>query len=197
MAQGTSGVQFIRGFYDSWDQDYCLDLLRRFKIDPSDTIVSLSFGNKIKLSLVLALARHPKILILDEPTVGLDALSKREVFSQIMSLIGDGEHTVLISSHSLVDLERFTDHVGVIDDGRMILEGRTDEILESYRHVDFNLAGEPPSDARIVERDGDRVRVLTDAPEQFQEQLTRRGATGVSSSRVALEELFVSLVGKN
>lgn len=100
-------VLFIRGFYDNWDQAYCDDLLARFQIEPTDKIASLSFGNKIKFSLVLALARRPKVIILDEPTVGIDALSKREFFAQLLSLMSDGGHTVLISSHSLADLERF------------------------------------------------------------------------------------------
>ena len=74
-------IQFIRGFYPEWDQDYCDDLLRRFKIDKEDKIATLSLGNAIKLGVVLALARRPKVLIMDEPTMGLDAISKRELFA--------------------------------------------------------------------------------------------------------------------
>ena len=189
-----NAIRFLRGFYDTWDQDYCVDLLQRFKIDLTDKILALSFGNKIKLGLALALARHPKVLVIDEPTVGLDAVSKREVFSQIMSLIGDGQHTVLISSHNLSDLERFTDHIGLINNGQMVLEGRTDRILDTFRHINFNLVTDPPKGARIVERDGDGFRVITDRPELYEEKLIALGATAISIQSVTLEELFIGLV---
>lgn len=187
-------VLFIRGFYDNWDQAYCDDLLARFNIEPTAKIASLSFGNKVKLSLVLALARRPKVIVLDEPTVGIDALSKRELFAQLLSLMSDGGRTVLISSHSLADLERFADHIGVIDEGQMILEGRIDKILESWRHVDFNLADEPPPNARIVDRDGNRFRVLTNSTSQYEQLLLSRGADHISVHPVTLEELLVGLV---
>lgn len=187
-------IRFIRGFYPSWDQAYCDDLLSRFKIEESDKVLALSFGNRIKLSLALALARRPELLVLDEPTVGLDALSKREVFSQLLTMMEDGKHTVLISSHSLADLERFTDHIGVINDGQLILEGRTDELLESYRHIDFSHSGELPPGGRVVHRENDRVRVLTDEPDSYQSALQSRGATQIATQPVTLEELFVGLV---
>lgn len=187
-------ILFIRGFYDNWDQAYCDDLLARFKIKPTAKIASLSFGNKVKLSLVLALARRPQVIVLDEPTVGIDALSKRELFAQLLYLMSDGGHTVLISSHSLADLERFADHIGVIDEGRMILEGRIDKILESWCHVDFSLAREPPPSARIVDRDGHRLRVLTNSANQYKQLLLSRDADHISVHPVTLEELLVGLV---
>ncbi len=187
-------IQFLRPYYPNWDQAYCDDLLKRFKIDSNDKITTLSFGNKVKLSLLLAMARRPEVLILDEPTVGLDAISKREVFSQLMSMIQDGEHTVLISSHGLGDLERMTDHLGFINNGQMILEGRTDEILDSYRHLDFTLSGSLPHGGVVVEQEGDRYRILTNDSAAFQTALATRGATSISEQPVTLEELFVALV---
>ncbi len=190
-------IQFISGFYPTWDQAYCDDLLRRFKIDAGERITALSFGNKIKLSLVLALSRHPELLILDEPTVGLDALSKREVFSQLLTLMQDEQHTVLVSSHNLADLERFTDHVGIINEGQMILEGRTDEILASHQQFDFNLSGELPHGGRIVSQEGTRYRVITNDPSNYRQALESNRATQINQVALSLEELFVGLVEEN
>ena len=67
---------------------------------------------------------------MDEPTMGLDAISKRELFAELLALMGDEEHTVLISSHNLTDLERFADHIGIINEGKLLLEGATDNLLE-------------------------------------------------------------------
>ena len=187
-------IQFIRGFYPEWDQDYCDDLLQRFRIDKEDKIATLSLGNAIKLGVVLALARRPKVLIMDEPTMGLDAISKRELFAELLALMGDEDHTVLISSHNLTDLERFTDHIGIINEGKLLLEGATDYLLESHRQISFTLAGEPPAGALRVARDGDEVRVLTDSAEEYVEALNGCGALGLTMQPVTLEELFVGLV---
>lgn len=187
-------IQFIRGFYPEWDQDYCDDLLQRFRIDKEDKIATLSLGNAIKLGVVLALARRPKVLIMDEPTMGLDAISKRELFAELLALMGDEEHTVLISSHNLTDLERFTDHIGIINNGKLLLEGATDHLLENHRQISFRLAGEPPAGALRVARDGDEVRVLTDSAEEYVEALNGCGALGLTMQPVTLEELFVGLV---
>ena len=187
-------IQFIRGFYPEWDQDYCDDLLRRFRIDKEDKIATLSLGNAIKLGVVLALARRPKVLIMDEPTLGLDAISKRELFAELLALMGDEEHTVLISSHNLTDLERFTDHVGIINKGKLLLEDATDRLLETYRQISFTLAGEPPADALGIARDGNEVRVLTNSADEYVEALNGCGATDITMQPVTLEEIFVALV---
>ena len=187
-------IQFIRAFYPDWDQSYCDHLLKRFNIDPYEKIAALSLGAATKLGLVLALARRPRVLIMDEPTIGLDALSKKVLFAELLALMGDEDHTVLISSHNLVDFERFTDHIGFIHEGRLLVEGRTDQLLETHRQVSFTLSGAPPPGARLVERDGDRQRVLTDSADQFRQALDECRATGISVQPVTLEELFLGLV---
>ena len=75
-------LRFVRGFYPSWDDDYCQQLLAALHLEMDERIAALSFGSRIKLGLVLALAWHPKILVLDEPTAGLDAVSKQQIFSE-------------------------------------------------------------------------------------------------------------------
>ena len=133
-------IRFIRGFYsDTWDDAYCSKLLDRFKLKADDRIATLSFGSRTKLSLVLALSRHPELLILDEPTTGLDALAKQELFSALLELVEDSEKTILISSHNLTDLERFADHVAIINDGTLLHSGPMDEVIEPFSIVDFTI----------------------------------------------------------
>lgn len=187
-------IGFIRGFYPDWDQEYCEHLLKRFRIDPDEKTAALSLGSTMKLGLVLALARRPRVLIMDEPTIGLDVLSKKELFTQLLALMGNEDHTVVISSHSLVDLERFADHIGVIHEGRLLVEGRIDQLLETHRQVSFTLHGEPTPGARLVERDGHRQRVLAHRADRYRKALVGFGATGISVQPVTLEDLFSGLV---
>src|ERR1035438_534737 len=84
-------IRFVRGFYPKWDDNYCTALMKSFYLDAGEKIATLSFGAKTKLSLLLALSRRPEILILDEPTTGLDAVSKQQVFSELLKAVETGE----------------------------------------------------------------------------------------------------------
>lgn len=187
-------IRFVSGFYPEWDHSYCDELLRRWGIWKDDEIATLSLGKVMKLGAILALARRPQVLIMDEPMMTLDAISKQELFSELLALMSDGEHTVLVSSHNLADLERFADHIGVISEGTLLLEGATDQLLENYRQVSCTLAGELPAGACRVHRDGDKVRALTDSIGGFVQALKDYGATELTVRPVTLEELFVALV---
>ena len=190
-------IRFIKGFYPTWDDVYCEQLLRSLKVGTSESVMSLSFGARIKLSLILALSWRPKLLILDEPTVGLDAISKQEIFGELLSAVGNGDRTVLISSHQLADLERFADHLGMIKNGRMQFEGSTADIIARHRIVDF-ISNEA---SQITERpgvfvqrnDANRWRVLLDLQVTPIEWLRQSGASSISEAPVTLEELFVAI----
>ncbi len=109
----------------------------------------------------------------------------------------DEERTVLISSHSLSDLERFADHVGMIKDGKMLLEGRTDEVVERFRLIDFITADGlefPPTAGFFVQKhERNRWQALVDTRQNSLETIAARGAKQISSTRVTLEDLFVAL----
>ena len=187
-------IRFIGGFYPEWDHGYCDELLRRWGIAKDDDIDTLSLGKVMKLGVILALARRPRVLIMDEPMMALDAISKQELFAELLALMSDGEHTILVSSHNLMDLERFADHIAMISEGALLLEGATDQLLENHRQVSCTLAGELPAGACKVYRDGDKVRALTDSPRGFVQSLKGCGATDLAVRPVTLEELFVALV---
>src|SRR5688572_18030556 len=110
-------IRFVRGFYPTWDPAYCDRLLDLFQLSPTDIIATLSFGSRIKLALILAMAWRPRLLVLDEPTVGLDAIGKQALFAELLSAVRDEDRTVFISSHAISDLERFADHVAMIQQG--------------------------------------------------------------------------------
>jgi ABC-2 type transport system ATP-binding protein len=199
-AWGTIGkaIRFVRGFYPSWDDAYCEKLLQNFRLGADDKIRSLSFGSRIKLGVVLALSWRPRLLILDEPTAGLDTVSKQEVFAELLSAVQDESRGVIVSSHNLADLERFADHLGVIRNGKMLLEGATNEIIEAYRVIDFTADRPevvPPSRSFIIQRrDGPRWRALVDVRKNSLDALAANGARQISSAPVTLEDLFVALV---
>lgn len=190
-------ISFVKGFYPTWDDAYCSRLLDEFGIDPSARVMSLSFGTKIKLSLVLALAWRPTLLVLDEPTVGLDAISKRQVFAELLAAVREGDRAVFISSHAITDLERFADHVGMIKSGKLLFEGPVTNIVERYRLVDLTAeqATRIADEAGVLvqEKDGSRWRLLLDRDQLPVERLSQLGITPLTDSGLSLEELFVAL----
>ena len=194
-------IRFVRGFYPkSWDDDYCAQLLETFNLDAGEKIVTLSFGSKMKLALTIALARRPEVLVLDEPTTGLDAIAKRELFAQLLDLVEDSERTILISSHNLADLERFADHVAIINDGLLLHSGAMNSVVEHFCLADFSLAEgvrfENTEGVTLIKRQGQRVRALVDRELGGLEKINAAGASDVTHSTVDLEELFVSLLKK-
>jgi len=191
-------INFVRFFYSDWDDAYCEDLLRRLHIGPDEKIHTLSFGARIKLGLVLALSHRPALLLLDEPLAGLDAVSRQEIFDEILAAVQDEHRSVLISSHDLHDLERVTDHIGFLHQGRMVLEGQTSDIVDRYRQVNAMAQnGRSPGDIagiRVLQRDEKRYRMLVDTEAVPLDRLAALGFTPINVQAVTLEELFVMLV---
>jgi ABC-2 type transport system ATP-binding protein len=192
-----NAIRFVRGFYAGWDDAYCAQLMQTFQLGDDEKIHTLSFGAKTKLSLLLALSRRPEVLILDEPTTGLDAISKQQVFSELLKAVEDGERTVLISSHGLSDIERFADRIGMIKNGKLLLDGRTDEIVDRFRFAEFfteNGTVIPNHDGLVIlRRNEKRWHVLVDQRSGVQDWLQGQGAKEISLTRVTLEDLFVAL----
>ena len=190
-------IRFVRGFYPSWDDAYCGRLLDSLHIGLDERIAALSFGSRVKLGLILALAWHPKILILDEPTAGLDAVSKQQIFSELLRAVQDEERTVLISSHSLSDLERFADHIGMIKNGKLLLEGPTSEVVARFQLVDFVTDDErdfAPAPGIFVRRhESNRWQAVVDTRQNPLETIGARGARQISTSPITLEEVVVAL----
>jgi len=190
-------IQFVRGFYPTWDEAYCQQLMDTFQLDRGQRIMTLSFGAKIKLALLLALAWRPKLLVLDEPTVGLDAISKQQVFGELLAAVRNEDRTVLISSHGITDLERFADHVGMIKNGRMVFEGEIGEVVDRYRLADFEAddvaaIAEQPG-VFVQQEQGRRLRVLLDLQRVSVDALRTRGALQIADAPVSLEDLFIAL----
>lgn len=191
-------INFYRSFYPDWDDAYCTDLLTRLKIGWNEKIQALSFGARIKLGLVLALSHRPGLLLLDEPLIGLDAVSKQDIFTELLGAVQDEARTVFISSHNLDDIERFTDHIGILKNGTLLLEGPTPELIERFRMVHCSADNGATPDGidgvYVQRREGEHWRLLADLRKDTLAQLQARGFHDVTATPVSLEELFVALV---
>lgn len=190
-------ISFVRGFYSTWDDDYCRRLMTALDVRPEERVSRLSFGARTKLAVILALSWRPALLILDEPTTGLDVLSKQQLFAELLAMVRDEGRTVLVSSHAITDLERFADHIGLIRNGQMVVEGAVGDVLARYRLVDIASANAAHVDREpgviVQHRDDNRWRILVDQQVTPAERVRAQGRTVLAETPLSLEELVVAL----
>lgn len=126
-------IRYSRAFYPAWDDAYTEELREAFALEPSATIKDLSKGEKARVGLLVALAYHPELLVLDEPSSGLDPVVRRDILDAIIRTIADQGRTVLFSSHLLDEVERVADHVTMLSHGNILLSAPLADIRESHR----------------------------------------------------------------
>jgi ABC-2 type transport system ATP-binding protein len=191
-------IDFVSGFYPDWSSSRCERLMDQFGIARHERVATLSFGARIKLSLVMALSRDAELLLLDEPTVGLDPASRRLLFSELLAFMEREDRAVLISSHLLADLERLADRLVILDKGRVIAAGAMDEVLARFVTLDATLVGALPETAgvRLLQRDGERARLLVDRAASDPGAMAASGIRPLAEAPVTLDELVVALTSK-
>ncbi|AKC87836.1 ABC transporter ATP-binding protein [Pseudoxanthomonas suwonensis] len=198
MPNATLGwhMTLVSSIYPDWDADYAARLIRRFNLRPAQTARSLSHGEHIKATLLLALARRPRLLILDEPTTGLDPVARHELLTEFMDVLRDERRSILFSSHNTVDVERISDRITFLDRGRIVDSGDKEEFLERWRRIEVQLApgATLPELPDIVGHacDGHFHTLTTN---RFDErQLAQLGPAVRHVQRMSLEEIFVANV---
>ena len=126
-------VQYSRALYPGWDDAYAEELRQAFALDVDARIKTLSKGQRARLGLLVALAYRPELLVLDEPSSGLDPVVRRDILAAIMRTIAHEGRTVLFSSHLLDEVEQVADHVTMINEGRVVLSAPLAELKRSHR----------------------------------------------------------------
>ena len=128
-------VRFCRSFYDTWNDELCSRLKTLFELNGEKVVGSLSKGSLAKLGLLLAISPEPEVLILDEPTAGLDPLVREEFLDGVLAEICRRPQTVFLSSHTLGDVQRLADSVGILHEGRLLVSSSTDQLLASTKRL--------------------------------------------------------------
>jgi ABC-2 type transport system ATP-binding protein len=193
-AWGTVGraLDFVRGFYPDWNPARCEQLSAQMGLKRTERIDSLSFGGRVKLSLLMALSRKAELLLLDEPTIGLDPLARQALFAELLGFMRSEARTIVISSHQLAELERIADHVAVLNQGQIVVAGPIPEVLERYQELDVLLGSaalENRPGVYPLARAGNRARILVD-----RSCADTSGLERIGERTLTLEELFVDLI---
>jgi ABC-2 type transport system ATP-binding protein len=190
---------FIQSIYPGWDAAYAQVLLKRFDLRAEQKIKGLSHGQRVKAMLLLVFARRPKLLVLDEPTTGLDPVARHEILRELTAVMRDEGRSVLFSSHHTQDVEQISDQITFIDRGRIIDSMDKETYLERWRRLRLEVPPgiELPTLPGIIEvkREG-RLAVAT-ANAFVPDLANAYESTGARVQRIetmTLEEIFVANV---
>lgn len=193
-------MSYTQAFYPQWDDGYAEELRDAFDLDRKARIRNLSRGQRARAGLLIALAHRPELLVLDEPSSGLDPVVRRDILGAIIRTIADEGRTVLFSSHLLDEVERVADRVAIIHQGRILLTASMEEIKESHRKMTLRFSQvmvQPPGLVGALSCNGDGAEwtyVCNGEAEQLRRAAEALGASVVDDSALTLDEIFISRV---
>ncbi|HEX8112614.1 MAG TPA: ABC transporter ATP-binding protein [Kofleriaceae bacterium] len=194
-------IRFTAAFYPRWRADLARDYLRRFELPPDRKVKSLSRGMRTKLALLVALCRGAELLILDEPTAGLDPAMAEQVLQALVAHVAREATTVFFSSHQMAEVDQIADRIAIIDRGRAVLSGALDDLRARFRRIQLVFDRDPPEivlRAPVVgrvRRQGRVVSVLTSAgADPILDEVRALGPVSVDVAPVGLKEIFLETV---
>jgi ABC-2 type transport system ATP-binding protein len=193
-------MRYTQAFFPNWDESYAEELRQAFDLDPNARIKTLSRGQRARAGLLVALAHRPELLVLDEPSSGLDPVVRRDILGAIIRTIADEGRTVLFSSHLLDEVERVADRVAIIHQGRILLTAPMEEIKDTHRRVTLRFGqahDRPPSLVGTLSFEGQGFEwtyICSGESGQLRRAAEAIGATVVDDAALTLDEIFVSRV---
>jgi ABC-2 type transport system ATP-binding protein len=190
-------LRYTRAFYKSWDDRYAEELRAQFGLNNSARVKNLSRGETARAGLLLALAHRPPLLVLDEPSSGLDPVVRRDILEAIIRTVAEEGRTVLFSSHLLEEVERVSDHLAMMHNGRLVLCGPLEDIKAAHRRIvirfDSALARPPILDGALsVSGAAHEWTVICNGIGNVTAAATRLGGKIVSEHSPSLDEIFVA-----
>ena len=195
-------MQYTQAYHPNWDMDYARELLTTFNLDGSKTVKELSKGMRAQAGLVAAVAHRPDLLILDEPSSGLDAVVRKDILDAIVRTVADDGRTVIFSSHLLEEVGRMSDHVTMIHEGRVAFGGELEAICHSHQRSNIRFVErvrEAPNidGALSIDGGGRSWNVIHNGSmDRLRESVTLLGGEVVGSRDATLAEIFVARVGR-
>jgi len=194
-------LRYTRSFYPRWDSGYAEELRRQFGLEGTTKIKHLSRGENAKAGLLLALAFRPDLLLLDEPSSGLDPLVRRDILEAIIRTVADEGRTVFFSTHLMDEVERVADDIAMMFDGRVALEGSLEEIKRDHHRLVLRFDAPPAAVPKVpgvlsIAGSGREWTVICNGsrPEAVA-AMARLGGRVVAEETPSLDEIFVARAG--
>ncbi len=196
-------VRYMAAFYSKMDMEYVAQLMKQFNLNPRQRIRSLSRGELARVGLLVALAHRPELLLLDEPSSGLDPVARIDILSAVVRSVAEEGRTVFFSSHLLDEVERVADHICMIHHGQVVLNDSLEQIQSRFHIYEVRAAGSDlklediPGVVRVLKL-GHGYQVLYEGSEtEGKEQIQKQGGEITKIATPSLEDIFVGYVKKH
>ena len=195
-------LRYTQAFYPKWDVAYAEELRQQFALDPAAFCKNLSQGQRAKAGLLIAQAHRPELLLLDEPSSGLDPVVRRDILEAIVRIAADEGRTVFFSSHLLDEIERVADRIAVMKSGRIVLSGTVDEIKNAHTRLVVQFApplGNSPviPGAFVLSGSGrDWVIIGESNDASLSSSIEKLGGRVMEKSEATLDDIFVARIGR-
>jgi ABC-2 type transport system ATP-binding protein len=193
-------IRFTKSFYPDWQPDVEQRLLKQYQLPQTRKVKALSKGMRTKLALLLAFCRRPALLILDEPSEGLDPVAIEELLQALVAAAADGT-TVFFSSHQIAEVERVAEHVCIIDHGQLVMNFSLEDMRQHYRRITLGFSDEQPAEKfRIqgiqqIQTSGRQVILLANQNADAIVELARTmEPVSVEVAPIGLREVFLETV---
>jgi len=194
-------MRYIAAFYPGWDDAYAEKLKDEFALNPAAKVKELSKGQRARVGLLVALAYRPQLLLLDEPSSGLDPIVRRDILAAVIRTIADEGRTVLFSSHLLSEVERVSDRVAMINSGRIVFCDSLERIKQTHARVTLRFdhpresAPQMPGALLWNGERRDWTAIYAGAMEEAEFAAEKIGARVVERSALSLDEIFLARAG--
>ena len=196
-------LAFNRAFYPTWNDAKADEYLKRFSLSKNDQIKKMSRGMKLKLGLIIALAAEPELLVLDDPTSGMDVPTRHDFLKEIISRLSDAGTTMLFCTHMVHEIEGVIEKLGILDGGHLILDEDYQTVKESIKRIRLESPTKELTDiispeSILTEQGNGHHRELVVYPwnDEQQQKLETIGRAGMEVESLSLEEIFLSFVAQ-
>lgn len=192
-------MDFIRSIYPGWDEAYATELLRRFDLRAEQKLSGFSHGQRVKALLMLNFARRPKLLLLDEPTTGLDPVAREEVLEALADVLRDEARSVLFSSHNTKDIEQIADTITFVHNGTLLASQDKEAFLDDWRRLVCQGSWVPDRAAwpeiAAARQNGSILELKVQGfSDNLLQRLQAEGVEISSAEAMSLEDIFVTTV---
>lgn len=194
-------LRYTRAFYPKWDPAFAEELRHQFGLNPAAKIKNLSRGENAKAGLLIALAFRPELLLLDEPSSGLDPMVRRDILEAIIRTVADEGRTVFFSSHLLGEVERVADDVAMMFAGEVVLTGTIDDIKDSHHRLILHFespqssAPKVPGVLSLTGSGREWTAICNGRRAEVMAGVARAGGKIVAEDNASLDEIFIARAG--